>query len=69
MIVEGTIAQTDLLYKRMWEKLRMEFEAMAVNGAAITAYVPIAYMDFIEQLEKHETKINKQGTICGGRIF
>ena len=53
-MISPIITERDLDYKAMWERLRNELSVMKYSHEAMTSYVLLGYMDFIEEIQKWE---------------
>ena len=53
-MISPIITERNLDYKAIWERLRNEFSVMKYSHEAIISYVLLAYMDFIEEIQKWE---------------
>ena len=58
-MISPIITERNLDYKAMWERLRNEFSVMKYSHEdnkfyAITSFVLLGYMDFIEEIQKWE---------------
>ena len=58
-MISPIITERNLDYKAMWERLRNEFSVMKYSHEAITSYVLLAYMDFIEEIQKWEVTVKE----------
>jgi len=58
-VISPIITERNLDYKAMWERLRNEFSVMKYSHEAITSYVLLAYMDFIEEIQKWEVTVKE----------